>query len=104
MFGYKLFHLRKDGTIGPLFINRRQRIPFNKWLISRCIPTRGFTVRPGWHVCPKPFAPHLKDSPKKEKRVWCLVRMIGVKKEMRPKSQGGLWYLAKKIMVIDVVG
>jgi len=26
MIGYKLFKQRKDGSLGPLFINRRQRL------------------------------------------------------------------------------
>lgn len=48
--GWKLFNLRKDGTIGPLFINRRQRIPSNQWLDAESHPTKGFAVRGQWHA------------------------------------------------------
>lgn len=32
MIAYKLFRLRKDGTIGPPFINAKLRIPIDEWL------------------------------------------------------------------------
>ena len=47
---YKLFIKRKDGTIGPLFIGRKQRIPMGVWLEAEDIPTKGYAHRPGWHV------------------------------------------------------
>lgn len=59
MLAYKLLHKRKDGSIGPLFINKRQRIPLWTWLPAKNIPTKGFARRPGWHSCPFPKAPHL---------------------------------------------
>lgn len=100
--GYKLFRLRKDGTLGSLFINRKMIIPVNKWLIAKCYPTKGFKVRPGFHICPKPCAPHLKLNLKSgEKRIWKKVEMIDYIEEIRPVSQGGLWYLANKIRVIN---
>lgn len=30
--GYKLFRLRKDGTLGPLFINASLRVPQRGWV------------------------------------------------------------------------
>jgi hypothetical protein len=48
---YKLFRVRKDGTLGPLFINRPQRVPVGKALVAEDHPTKGFAFRPGWHVC-----------------------------------------------------
>ena len=63
---FKLFKLRKDGSIGPLFINKKQRIPLNKWLTAESHLTKGYAFRPGWHVLLSPNAPHLS----KKNRVW----------------------------------
>jgi hypothetical protein len=32
MTGYKLFHKRRNGTLGPLFINRSLIVPVGKWM------------------------------------------------------------------------
>ncbi len=93
--GYKLLRLRKDGTLGPLFINARQRIPIGKWLKAESHRTPGFAFRPGWHATLRPFAPHLSTRG----RVWCRVSLRGVKRYARPKSQGGAWLLAKQIRI-----
>lgn len=87
---YKLFTLRKNGTIGPLFINRQQIIPIGKWLKAECHPTKGFAVRAGWHCSHAPIAPHLS----KKGRVWCKVSIKKIKEYVRPKTQGGIWYTA----------
>lgn len=34
MRAYKLFRVRRDGTIGPLFINKKQRIPVGEWMCA----------------------------------------------------------------------
>ena len=99
-FGYKLFRVRRDGTLGSLFINKRQVVIPNIWLQAKCYPTKGFKVRPGFHVCPQPSAPHLKTNPKHGKRVWMKVEMLGYREEMRPQAQGGLWFLADHIRVV----
>jgi hypothetical protein len=62
MNAYKLFRKRRDGTLGPLFINRQQVIRLDEWLPAEDHPTPGFAHRPGWHVSHQPKAPHL--SPK----------------------------------------
>ncbi len=97
MRAYKLFRKRKNGTLGPLFINRKLVVKPKKWHIAESHRTKGFKFRPGWHCCSTPNAPHLtmKD------RVWCEVDIKGVEKIMRPQNQGGLWYLAKQLKVID---
>ena len=95
--GWKLFNLRKDGTIGPLFINRRQRIPSNQWLDAESHPTKGFAPRPQWHATSEKSAPHL--SPKG--RVWRRVQLQGVTPMNRPASQGGTWFLADKMRVLE---
>ena len=99
MIGYKLLSLRKNGTLGPLFINKKQVIPMMKWLKAESHPTKGYAVRPGWHILDLPKAPHLS----KKNRVWCKVVFFPVKRIERPASQGGLWYLANWMKVIEVM-
>lgn len=103
MIVYKLFKLRKDGTLGPLFINASMRVPIGLWLPAEDHPTKGFAHRPGWHATLKPFAPHLKDGPDSG-RVWCLCEAEGVTLYDRPESQGGTWVLAQRIRVLEVLG
>jgi hypothetical protein len=97
--GYKLFRVRKDGTLGPLFVGCSIRVPIRKWVKARAIRKAGFKFRPGWHCCKFPWAPHLS----KTGRVWCSVSLKGVKKHQRPLSQGGLWYTAKWMRVNYIV-
>jgi len=99
MIAYKLLTRRADGSLGPLFINRKQRVPIGEWLEAECHPTPGYQVRPGWHCTTWPVAPHL--SPKG--RVWCLVEIEGVQTFTRPICQGGTWLLAKRMRVISTL-
>ena len=96
MLAYKLFRKRKDGTLGPLFINRKQVIVPSVWLRAEAHRTKGYAFRPGWHCCSKPVAPHLS----KVGRVWCLVQILLVKRIVRPEAQGGLWYLAQRLKLL----
>jgi hypothetical protein len=96
MIAYKLFRKRKDGTYGPLFINRKQRINAGEWLQAECHPTKGYAYRPGWHCCAEPLAPHLS----KKNRVWCKVMITQYTEHQRPESQGGLWYTADRLKVL----
>ena len=96
MKAYKLFKLRADGTLGPLFINASQRIPEGVWLKSEDHPTKGFAHRPGWHCTLKPEAPHLKMN---SKRIWCEVEVCETKLYNRPESQGGTWVLAEWLKI-----
>jgi len=97
MLAYKLFTLRKDGTIGPLFINRRQRIPLDTWIEAGTEhPHKGFTYRPGWHVLFRKYAPHLSVKG----RVWGQVEVYGTTLHERPEAQGGLWGLARRMRVL----
>lgn len=93
---YKLFRVRKDNTIGSLFINARRRLPIGEWMDYEAIPRKGFAFRPGWHATAKPHAPHLK----MEGRAWFVVEIKDYEKVMRPENQGGLWFLAKKIKIV----
>jgi hypothetical protein len=97
MIAYKLMRLRKDGTVGPLFINRRLRIPLNTWMTAEDHPTRGFAHRPGFHCTAKPIAPHLKLS---SDRVWYAVEIADFTTFERPQAQGGIWLLAQRMRLL----
>lgn len=99
MKAYKLFTEHKNGTISSLFINKRKRLPFDVWMEAECFPTKGFAIRPFWHCTSNPVAPHLSTNG----RVWCEVEMDGYEEFQRPKNQGGLWYLAKKIKIVQKI-
>lgn len=80
--GYKLFEMRDDGKLFPLFIGKTQETPVNKWVPAEIIPTPRFSLRPGWHLnCELPSAVHLMSADgtyksqrgKRFKRVWCEV-------------------------------
>ena len=96
---YKLFRVRSDGTLGPLFIGRDIVVPVGKFLKARAIRTKGFAFRPGWHCCARTLAPHLS----KKGRVWCEVSVRGIKEHQRPASQGGLWYTANQLRVDKIL-
>lgn len=94
---FKLFRLRRDGSIGPLFINARQRVPVGAWMPAEYHHRNaGFKYRAGWHCTSRPHAPHL--SPKG--RVWMEVEIGTHEVIKRPASQGGVWYLAESMRVI----
>lgn len=97
--GYKLFRQRRDGTLGPLFINRRQRLEVGKTYAAEDHPTKGFAHRPGWHVCSERRAPHLSERG----RVWARVEISGVTEYPRPECQGGLWFTAQRMKVLEVL-
>ncbi len=96
MIAYKLFRKRKDGTFGSLFINQRQRLKEDLWYTSESHPTKGFALRPGWHCCAKPEAPHLSTKD----RVWCVVKIDDYTEHQRPVNQGGLWYTANSMKIL----
>jgi hypothetical protein len=99
MIGYKLFRKRKDGTLGPLFINRKQRLVPGEWYQSEAHKTKGYAFRPGWHICSEMKAPHLRQG---GDRVWAKVEFCGIEKIIRPESQGGVWYLGSWIKILEV--
>jgi hypothetical protein len=99
MTAYKLLRQRKNGTLAPLFINRKQTIPIGEWLESGFHPTPGYAPRAGWHVMAKPVAPHLSTKG----RVWAEVEIKDHQSYTRPASQGGLWYLANHMRVVRLL-
>ncbi len=101
---FKLVRLKKDGTIGTLFIVRGQAMPFGEWLQAEENPTKGFAVRRGWHCTFTKHAPHLKKDLKSgEHRVWVEVEVEDYVTYERPESQGGAWILAEKMKIIRIV-
>lgn len=50
MKAYKLVRKLKDGSLSPLFINKKSRIPVGVWLDAEEHPTKGFAVRKGWRL------------------------------------------------------
>lgn len=97
MIAYKLLRVRKNGTIGPLFINRKQVIPIGEWLDAEDHKTDGYAHRPGWHCTAKKSAPHLS----KKGRKWYKVMIEDYVKYERPKFQGGFWYLANRMKIME---
>lgn len=100
--GWKLLKLRKDGTLGPLFINARQRIEVGVEYQAEKHPTAGYAYRPGWHACAERSAPHLTKGKAAESRVWARVSLQGVTEHHRPASQGGVWFTAESMTVLSI--
>lgn len=101
MRAYKLMRKLKDGTVHPLFINKKEPTKFNVWLQAECFPTKGFAVRKGFHCCFKPIAPHLKEKLSSgEQRVWVECEVEDWESYNRPESQGGSWILAQRMKAI----
>ena len=86
----------KDGSLAPLFINKRQRLEQGRWYAAEAHRTKGFAFRPGWHVCCKPEAPHLSEKG----RVWRKVEVEDYIYIERPVQQGKTWMLANKMQII----
>ncbi len=97
MIAYKLVRKRKDGTLAPLFINRKLTFKLNEWLQAECVPTKGYAVRQGWHTTSAPEAPHLSNKG----RVWVRVEIDDYDELQRPIAQGGLWFIAQKMKVLN---
>jgi len=96
MTAYKLIRKLKDGSLSPLFINKKSRIPIGVWLEAEEHPTKGFAFRKGWHCTLEPVAPHLSTK----NRVWVEVEIEDTEFYNRPKSQGGTWVLAQRMKVV----
>ena len=96
MIAWKLFRQMKDGSIAPLFINRRLRLQEGVWYEAESHPTKGFAYRPGWHILSEKNAPHLG----KKGRVWRKVEFNDYETFTRPANQGGKWFLAKHMRVL----
>ena len=101
---YKLMRQLKDGTVHPLFINKKEETRFGVVLPAECYPTKGFAIRQGWHCCFTPYAPHLKqDLSNGEHRVWVEVLVRNYDTYDRPESQGGAWILAQEMIAERII-
>lgn len=100
LIGFKLFKKRKDGSYGPLFINKRQRLEIGVTYKYEEHQTKGFAFRPGWHVCSKQDAPHLRQG---GDRVWCKVQFTKLAEIQRPAAQGGIWYLGSDLTILEEI-
>lgn len=84
--GYKLFEMRNDGKLFPLFIGKTDETPTNQWVMAEIVEHHpGFAHRPGWHLGAKiPSAPWLMSADgtyksqrgKSYHRVWCEVEYM----------------------------
>lgn len=99
MIAYKLCRKLKNGSIRSLFINKKVDLPLNVWMDAECHPTKGFKKRPFWHCTSKPEAPHLSEK----NRVWVKVEMENFEEFQRPDTQGGLWYLAGRVKLLEIL-
>lgn len=124
MITYKLLKIRKDGTLGPLFIERARTLPLNETLTANKTPTKGYKVRPGWHSTLFPYAPHISVKG----RVWVKCEVPGVHFDTdlypelftkqgdmnnlpvggwyyweRPERQGRLWVISHEIKLLEIL-
>ena len=97
MQAYKLVRKMKDGSLSPLFINKKSRMPKGVWLTAELHPKKGFAVRKGWHCTLEKNAPHLS----KKNRVWVEVEVNNYELYDRPESQGGTWVLAQEMKIVQ---
>ena len=104
MIAFKLLKVRRDGSIGPLFINASARLPIGEWMQAEDHPTKGFAHRPGWHCTLRPEAPHLAMRLKPgQRREWFVVQLDGVEFHTRPQAQGGRWALAQQMKILGPI-
>lgn len=96
MRAYKLFRVRKDGSLGSPFIGKARRIPAGVWLDAEDLETKGYAHRPGWHCLHRPVAPHLSIRD----RAWFIVEVQGCEFVARPERQGGEWIIVKRMRVL----
>ena len=96
MRAFKLVREMKDGSLAPLFINKKFRLLIGEWMEAEDHPTKGFAHRKGWHCTLEKSAPHLSEKG----RVWVEVEVEDYEFFDRPLSQGGKWVLAQKMKVI----
>jgi hypothetical protein len=107
MKAFKLFRVRRDGSLGPVIINRGQRVPVGKWLKcedhSDKARSYGVAVRVGFHATKEAHAPHLTNGSKQaitDNRTWFVVELRKVRAEHRGVDGGSDWYVAEQMRVL----
>ena len=96
---YKLVRMRKNGTLGSLFIHARVVLTFGEWLQAEYHPTKGYAPRYGWHCTFYPYAPHLSENG----RIWVECEVENYHTYDRPESQGGAWILADRMKIVKIL-
>lgn len=48
--GFKVFEQDPQGNLYALFIDKNTPMPVGEWLQAEIVPTKGFSLRPGFHV------------------------------------------------------
>ena len=119
--GYKLFEMRDDNKLFPLFIGKTKETPMNEWIMAEGIPTKGFAPRFGWHIGKDlPSAVHLmsydgtyhSQRGKRFKRVWAEVQYCAdidyTEEALRTKKKcftnnNAVWIIADRIKVTRIL-
>lgn len=96
MIAYKLLRVRKDGSLGSLYFDRRTPLELGVWLLARQHFRRGFTPRVGWHALLRPWAPHLSAKGRR----WYRVELENVETLERPTAQGGTWLIGQAMFIV----
>ena len=84
--GFKLFEMRDDQKLFPLFIGKNTETPMGEWVMAEIVEKHdGFAHRPGWHIgAYLPSAVWLMSADgtyksqrgKRFKRVWCEISYV----------------------------
>ena len=77
----------------------RNYLFIGEWMDAEDHPTNGYAHRPGWHCTQHPKAPHLSEKG----RSWYQVEIDDYEILNRPRAQGGIWFLAKRMRILDPV-
>ena len=97
MIAWKLFKLRKDGSLGSLYMNSRERLLPEVWYTASDNQRNGFAKRVGFHTTKTKHAPHLS----LKGRVWRRVEIKDFYFVERPKNQGGTWIIAQRMKILN---
>lgn len=101
MKAYKLVRKANDGSLYPLFIDKKRPYVVGEPRVAEYHPTKGFAPRFGFHCCFIPLAPHLKtELASGQKRVWIECEVEDWQSYERCEAQGGAWILANKLIVL----
>jgi hypothetical protein len=94
--------VRRDGTLGSLFVDRKSTIPVGRWLYAKLKPTPGLKPRKGFHSLLKPVEPHLKTDLKSgERRRWFVCQALDYETIVRPEAQGGTWVVSERLKILE---
>ena len=82
--GYKLFEQDPMGNLYPLFIGKKNSMHIKEWQKAEILPTKGFAVRPGFHIgeiCSAPWLMSFDGTYKSQrskywKRIWAEVEYV----------------------------